>query len=102
MSNAHDAAVMRQQGIPVDGWTAKAEAEELFERQLRAYLTHPHKYQFGGMVNLMTTLATICEQEAANTGNENWTVAASEFKRLESYLDVDYQPLERSERGERG
>ncbi|MCR4300671.1 MAG: hypothetical protein NUV51_03600 [Sulfuricaulis sp.] len=66
--------------------------EEAFDRELRAYIMEVEAFRFGGLANLCTTLASICEQEELNTRNASYGVAAAEFRRLESALDLDYEP----------
>ena len=64
--------------------------EESLEREIRAYLTTPHQLQYGGLVNLLTTISTICEQQGENTGGYNWFVAADSLKKQEQKLDLFY------------
>lgn len=82
-----------------DAWETQSLNEEDFERQVRRYvLDNAHRYyRFGGIVNLMTTLATICEQEEQNQRCADYGVAAAEFRRMGTVLDLKYEPRERDE-----
>jgi hypothetical protein len=72
--------------------------EQAFEQLLRSYIlsntSGAREFTFGGLVNLFTTLATLCEQIELDQRCADYGVAAAEIRRLETVLDLGYAPGE--------
>jgi len=65
---------------------AREVAEKRFEAQVREYIERPELYKFGGIVNLISTIAAICESKSRDPFDD-WDAAAEALQGV--VLDVD-------------
>lgn len=73
---------------------AKMVAEKRFEYALRSYIDNEgRRYAFGGLCNLLTTLATICEERAQRDGDD-YDKAMIALESCAAACDLKYPEIE--------
>ena len=69
---------------------AQLEAEQRLEQTLRDYIdNHGRRYAYGGIVNLVASIARICEERSALEG-DSWECAAIALDECSSAVDLKY------------
>lgn len=73
---------------------ARREAERRFENTLRAYIDNEgRRFAFGGLTNLVSTLATICEERSQREGDD-YDIAMLALEECAAACDLKYPEAE--------
>lgn len=69
----------------------KRQQRELeLEQMLQDYILNSHLYRFGGMVNLISTIRKIVDDEFDSNGLKDYETASTWLRELEDKMDTLY------------
>lgn len=71
--------------------------EQRLEADIKKYITNPEQFQFGGALNLISTVSKIFTQMAEETGCTDYAHVAAQLDNLDAdlpyYHDCPFVPL---------